>query len=67
MLYLLLLAFVSGMRFSEMIALKRKDFDFEKNLMTISKARGYSSNMGDGEQETKSIASERVIEINKKQ
>ncbi|WP_404828751.1 site-specific integrase [Sporosarcina quadrami] len=50
-----------------MIALKRKDFDFEKNLMTISKARGYSSNMGDGEQETKSIASERVIEINKKQ
>lgn len=65
-LYLLLLAFVSGMRFSEMIALKRKDFDFKNGLITISKARGYSTNTGEGEHETKTLASERVIRINKK-
>lgn len=65
-LYLLLLAFVSGMRFSEMIALERKDFNFNNGELTISKARGYSTNTGEGEQETKSTASERVIRINKK-
>lgn len=65
-LYLLALAFASGMRFSELIALNRKDFNFKEGLITISKARGYSTNTGGGERNTKTISSERTIRINKK-
>lgn len=62
-LCLLLLAFSSGMRFSELISLNRNDFDF---ALGISKARGYSSNTGEGVQETKTMSSERVIKIDKR-
>lgn len=65
-LYLLLLAFSSGMRFSELVALTRSDFNFKSNVIDVSKGRGYSTNTGGGEKETKTASSERVIKVNKR-
>lgn len=59
--YLILLALTSGLRFAELIALTRKDFDFKNNTLTINKAWGYSTSSEQGAKATKTTASERVI------
>lgn len=61
---LLLLALVSGMRFAELIALKREDFNFKNNTITINKTQGYLPSTGKGKRSTKTDTSNRVIKIN---
>lgn len=57
--YMLLLAITSGLRYSELIGLTRKDFDFKNNIITINKTWIYKKgNPGFGETknyETRSI------------
>lgn len=63
--YIILLALKSGMRFAEIVALQRKDFDFKNNTINISKSWGYTSSFEDGEKKTKTETSNRVIKIDK--
>ena len=41
------------MRFAEIIALQRKDFDFKKSTININKTWGYTSSFEDGEKRLK--------------
>lgn len=61
--YIILLALKSGMRFSEIVALTRSDFDFKNNMIDINKSQGYSTSTGKGKKKTKSYASARVIKM----
>lgn len=63
--YIILLAIKSGMRFAEIIALQRKDFDFKNNTISINKTWGYTSSFEDGEKKTKTETSNRVIKMDK--
>ncbi len=62
--HLLLLALGSGMRFSELIALRRDDFDFKHNLIKVNKTQGYLPSTGKGKRSTKTEDSNRTIKIN---
>lgn len=64
--YLLLLAFTSGMRFAEIIALTRSDFDFKNNSINVSKSWGYSPNFEEGFRDTKTESSVRLIKMDKR-
>lgn len=64
--YLILLGFTSGMRFSELLGLTRKDFDFTKNEIRINKTWGYTKKMHEGFGPTKNEQSNRVIKIDGK-
>lgn len=61
--YLLLLALTSGMRFSELVGLTRKDFDFKNNTININKTWGYAKRMQQGFGPTKNPQSERIIKM----
>jgi integrase len=63
--YLILLGLTSGMRFGEMVGLRRGDFDFEQNEIRVSKTWGYTKRMGDGENPTKNGQSVRTIKMDK--
>ena len=63
--YIILLALKSGMRFAEIIALQRKDFNFKDNTININKTWGYSSSFEDGEKDTKTETSNRIIKMDK--
>ncbi|WP_249662077.1 site-specific integrase [Lysinibacillus fusiformis] len=63
--YIILLALKSGMRFAEIIALTRKDFNFKDNTININKTWGYTSSYDDGKKKTKTESSNRIIKINK--
>lgn len=63
--YIILLALKSGMRFAEIIALQRKDFDFKNNTIDISKTWGYTSSFEEGEKKTKTETSNRTIKMDK--
>ncbi len=60
---LILLAITSGMRYEELIALTRKDFDFTNNTITISKTWGYKKNSPSGFGPTKNEQSNRTIKM----
>ncbi len=64
--YFILLAATSGMRFSELIALTRDDFNFQNNTITINKGRGYLTYDGEGEKKTKNITSNRVLDMDQR-
>lgn len=64
--YFILLALTSGMRFAEIAALNRKDFNFVKNTINISKAWGYTTNTEIGEKDTKTEGSNRVIKMDRR-
>jgi integrase len=61
--YFILLGLTSGMRFAEIVGLTRKDFDFDKGLLTINKSWGYTNKMHDGFGPTKNEQSERIIKM----
>lgn len=64
--YLLLLGLVSGMRFAEMVGLKREDFNFVSNTISINKSWGYTKKMHEGFGPTKNEQSIRTITIDEK-
>lgn len=64
--YIILLGLTSGMRFGEMVGLTRKDFDFKKNEIKISKTWGYTSQMHEGFGPTKNDQSNRIIKMDDK-
>lgn len=53
------------MRFAEIIALQRKDFDFKSNTINICKTWGYTSSFEEGEKKTKTETSNRIIKMDK--
>lgn len=61
--YVLLLGLTSGMRYAEMMGLTRKDFDFEKNEISINKTWGYMKKMHRGFGPTKNEQSVRKIKM----
>jgi len=63
--YIILLALKSGMRFAEIIALTRKDFNFKDNTININKTWGYTSSYDEGKKKTKKKSSNRIIKIDK--
>ncbi len=60
--YIILLALKSGMRFAEIIALTKKDFNFKDN---INKTWGYTCSYDEGKKKTKTESSNRIIKIDK--
>ncbi|MFC5732333.1 site-specific integrase [Cytobacillus gottheilii] len=62
---LLLLIATSGVRFAEAVGLTRKDFNFEKNTITINKTWGYKRNSPKGFGQTKNEQSNRVVKMDK--
>lgn len=64
--YIILLALTSGMRFAEIIALTRKDFDFFNNTITVNKAWGYLPTTEQGNKDTKTENSNRIIKLDKR-
>ncbi|EQB37037.1 integrase [Virgibacillus sp. CM-4] len=62
---LILLILTSGLRFAEAVGLTRKDFNFEKNTITISKTWGYKKNSPTGFGPTKNNQSIRTIKMGK--
>lgn len=64
--YLLLLGLASGCRFSELVGLTRKDFDFKKGTISINKTWGYLKKMHDGFGPTKNEQSVRAIKIDRR-
>lgn len=64
--YLILLGLTSGMRYAEMVGLTRKDFNFEKNEITINKTWGYTNKMHEGFGPTKNEQSVRTIKMDEK-
>ncbi|WP_369379232.1 site-specific integrase [Lysinibacillus fusiformis] len=63
--YIILLALKSGMRFAEIIALTRKDFNFKDNTININKTWGYTNSYDEGKKKTKTENSNRIIKIDK--
>ena len=63
--YIILLALKSGMRFAEMVALTRKDFNFKENTIKIDKSWGYNPSTEDGVRDTKTKNSNRIIKMDK--
>ncbi len=61
--YLLLLALTSGMRYAEIVGLRRKDFDFVNNTINITKTWGYTNKMHEGFGPTKNEQSIRKIKM----
>lgn len=61
--YFLLLALTSGMRFAELAALTRKDFDFVNSTITVNKSWGYLPTTENGVRTTKTEESNRVIKM----
>lgn len=64
--YLILLGLTSGMRFAEMVGLTRKDFDFKRNEIKITKTWGYTNKMHEGFGPTKNEQSIRTIKMDEK-
>lgn len=64
--YLILLGLTSGMRFAEMVGLTRKDFDFKRNEIKITKTWGYTNKMHEGFGPTKNEQSVRTIKMDEK-
>lgn len=64
--YIILLGLTSGMRFGEMVGLTRKDFDFKKNEIKISKTWGYTGKMHEGFGLTKNEQSNRIVKMDEK-
>lgn len=64
--YLLLLGLTSGLRFSELVGLTRKDFNFKNNTLNIDKTWGYSNRTPKGFGSTKNEKSTRIIKMDKK-
>ncbi|WP_099157570.1 tyrosine-type recombinase/integrase [Virgibacillus ndiopensis] len=62
---LILLILTSGLRFAEAVGLTRKDFNFDKNTITISKTWGYKKNSPTGFGPTKNNQSIRTIKMGK--
>ncbi len=63
--YIILLALKSGMRFAEIIALTRKDFNFKENTLNINKTWGYTNSYDEGIKKTKTESSNRIIKMDK--
>ncbi|MDQ0206091.1 tyrosine-type recombinase/integrase [Alkalicoccobacillus murimartini] len=63
--YILLLGLTTGMRFGEIIGLKREDFNFFKSTISINKTWGYLTRMHNGFGPTKNEKSNRVIRVAK--
>ncbi|AAU85051.1 integrase [Bacillus phage BCASJ1c] len=61
--YIILLALTSGMRFAEIVGLKREDFDFKQNTISINKTWGYTKKMHEGFGPTKNEQSVRKIKM----
>lgn len=61
--YILLLALKTGMRFAEIIALTRNDFNFVNSTITINKTIGYTSSFEEGYNKTKTVSSNRTIKV----
>lgn len=61
--YIILIGLTTGMRFSEILALKWSDIDFDKQTISINKS--YDHMVSKEIKETKSETSNRVISINK--
>lgn len=61
--FLILLALSSGLRFAELVGLTRKDFDFDKNELKVTKTWGYTNKMHEGFGPTKNPQSVRTIKI----
>lgn len=64
--YFILLALTSGMRFAEIAALTRKDFNFKDSTITINKSWGYLPTTEVGKKETKTESSNRIIKMDSK-
>lgn len=63
--YIILLALKSGMRFAEIIALTRNDFNFKDNTININKTWGYTNSYDEGIKKTKTESSNRIIKMDK--
>lgn len=61
--YIILLALTSGMRFAEIVALTRSDFDFKDNTINVNKSWGYSPSTEKGARSTKTTTSDRIIKM----
>lgn len=61
--YLLLLGISSGLRYSELVGLTRKDFNFKENKITVNKTWGYTKKMPKGFGPTKNRSSIRVVNV----
>ncbi|QKS71946.1 tyrosine-type recombinase/integrase [Paenalkalicoccus suaedae] len=61
--YLILLATTSGLRFSELLGLTRKDFNFVTKTISINKTWGYTNKMHTGWGPTKNEQSNREIKM----
>lgn len=64
--YIILLALTSGMRFAELIALTRKDFNFKENTISVNKSWGYLPSTEQGKRTTKTKNSNRIIKMDKR-
>lgn len=63
--YIILLALKSGMRFAEIVALTRNDFNFKENTININKSWGYNPSTESGARTTKTKNSNRIIKMDK--
>ncbi|MCT1575654.1 tyrosine-type recombinase/integrase [Oceanobacillus kimchii] len=64
--YAILLGLTTGLRFGEMVGLKRKDFNFEESTINVDKTWGYTNKMHEGWGPTKNEQSVRVIKVDKR-
>lgn len=61
--YLILLGLTTGLRFSELVGLTTKDFDFHNNTINIEKTWGYMKRSELGFGKTKNEKSNRIIKV----
>lgn len=64
--YMIIIAISCGLRFSEIVALTHKDFDFKNNTISINKTWQYMKRTGCGFAPTKNASSTRTIKADKK-
>lgn len=63
--FLILLGLTSGLRFAELVGLKRDDFLFKTGELRVNKSWGYTNKMHDGHGPTKNEQSNRTIKMDK--
>lgn len=64
--YLFLLALTTGMRFAELVGLKREDINFFNDTISINKTWGYTNKMHEGFGAIKNEQSVRIIKVDKR-
>lgn len=60
---MILLALVTGLRYEEIVGLKKPDFDFKNNKLSIQRTWGYNNRMPKGEGPLKNKNSRRILKV----